>query len=142
MAAACRLNRRKTGKLRPVRLRLTVPLEGLIEGIEGASDVSLEQATGLPMLQIEPRREALARYGLSVTDVQSVVRTALAGTPAGQVFEGDRRFDIIVRLPESERTDIDRLGRLNIPLPGSRTGPDGFIPLAEVADITLTIGPN
>ncbi|HAQ35720.1 MAG: CusA/CzcA family heavy metal efflux RND transporter [Maricaulis sp.] len=117
-------------------------LEGLIEGVEGASDVSLEQATGLPMLQIEPRREALARYGLSVDDVQSVVRTALAGTPAGQVFEGDRRFDIIVRLPESERTDIDRLGRLNIPLPGSRTGPDGFIPLAEVADITLTIGPN
>jgi len=117
-------------------------IENLLERVEGAQDISIEQATGLPMMQIEPRREALARYGLTVDDVQSVIRTSLAGTRAGQIFEGDRRFDVIVRLPEPLRENVSRLERLNIPLPNNGSGRTEFIPLREVADIELTIGPN
>jgi cobalt-zinc-cadmium resistance protein CzcA len=117
-------------------------IESLLERVEGAQDISIEQATGLPMMQIEPRREALARYGLTMEDVQSVIRTSLAGTRAGQIFEGDRRFDVIVRLPEPLRENVSRLERLNIPLPDNGEGRTEFIPLREVADIELTIGPN
>lgn len=117
-------------------------IEGLMGQVAGAQDISLEQATGLPMMQIEPRREALARYGLSVDDVQSVIRTSLAGTRAGQIFEGDRRFDVIVRLPEHLRTNIALLERLNIPLPARADGRIETIPLRELADISLIIGPN
>tara|TARA_R110000744_G_scaffold125730_6_gene231579 strand:- start:65043 stop:68198 length:3156 start_codon:yes stop_codon:yes gene_type:complete len=117
-------------------------IENLLERVEGAQDISIEQATGLPMMQIEPRREALARYGLTMEDVQSVIRTSLAGTRAGQIFEGDRRFDVIVRLPEPLRENVSRLERLNIPLPNNGEGRTEFIPLQEVADIELTIGPN
>ena len=117
-------------------------IENLLERVEGAQDISIEQATGLPMMQIEPRREALARYGLTMEDVQSVIRTSLAGTRAGQIFEGDRRFDVIVRLPEPLRENVSRLERLNIPLPNNGEGRTEFIPLREVADIELTIGPN
>ena len=117
-------------------------IENLLERVEGAQDISIEQATGLPMMQIEPRREALARYGLTMEDVQSVIRTSLAGSRAGQIFEGDRRFDVIVRLPEPLRENVSRLERLNIPLPNNGEGRTEFIPLREVADIELTIGPN
>ena len=110
--------------------------------VEGARDISLEQATGLPMMQIEPRREALARYGLSVDDVQSVIRTSLAGTRAGQIFEGDRRFDVIVRLPEDLRSNVALLERLNVPLSAREDGHVETIPLRELADISLVIGPN
>ena len=117
-------------------------IEGLMGQVEGARDISLEQATGLPMMQIEPRREALARYGLSVDDVQSVIRTSLAGTRAGQIFEGDRRFDVIVRLPEDLRANVALLERLNVPLPATEDGRVETIPLRELADISLIIGPN
>ena len=117
-------------------------IENLLERVDGAQDISIEQATGLPMMQIEPRREALARYGLTMEDVQSVIRTSLAGTRAGQIFEGDRRFDVIVRLPEPLRENVSRLERLNIPLPDNGEGRTEFIPLRELADIELTIGPN
>lgn len=117
-------------------------IESLLERVEGAQDISIEQATGLPMMQIEPRREALARYGLTMEDVQSVIRASLAGTRAGQIFEGDRRFDVIVRLPEPLRENVSRLERLDIPLPDNGEGRTEFIPLREVADIELTIGPN
>jgi cobalt-zinc-cadmium resistance protein CzcA len=115
---------------------------GLMGQVDGAQDISLEQATGLPMMQIEPRRNALARYGLTVDDVQSVIRTSLAGTRAGLIFEGDRRFDVIVRLPEDLRSNVALLERLNIPLPAENGARVETIPLREVADIELVIGPN
>jgi|TARA_Y100001001_G_scaffold164471_1_gene196747 cobalt-zinc-cadmium resistance protein CzcA len=117
-------------------------IEGLMGQVDGAQDISLEQATGLPMMQIEPRREALARYGLTIEDVQSEIRTSLAGTRAGQIFEGDRRFDVIVRLPEDLRSNVALLERLNIPLPSSEGERVETIPLRELADIELIIGPN
>ncbi|MGR4863781.1 efflux RND transporter permease subunit [Caulobacter sp. LARHSG274] len=114
----------------------------VVEGIDGAQDVGVEQVTGLPVLQITPDRAALARLGLNVDDVQSVVATAIGGTVTGQVFEGDRRFDVVVRLPEAVRGKVDDIGRLRIPLPGTIDQPRGFVPLQDVAKIEKVIGPN
>ncbi len=112
-------------------------IEAVLAGVAGAADVKVEQTTGLPMMTISPRRELLARHGLSVADVQQVVSTAFGGQPAGQLFQGDRRFDIVVRLPESLRADTRVFQQLTVPLPGG-----GFVPLAEVAEMTIAEGPN
>ena len=116
-------------------------IEAVVGKVEGAQDVKVEQTTGLPVLHITPDRDALARFGLSVADVQAVVATSIGGATAGQIFEGDRRFDIVVRLPESLRGDIDGIGRLQVPLPAT-DGPRRFVPLADVARIERVIGPN
>jgi heavy metal efflux system protein len=117
-------------------------IEGVIADIDGAEDVGVEQITGLPVMQIRPNRAALARLGLNVQDVQDVVATSIGGTVAGQVFEGDRRFDVIVRLPEDIRRNVDEIGRLRIPLPETGDGPRGFVPLADIAEIAVEPGPN
>lgn len=115
-------------------------LETIIGSIPGAEDVKLEQVTGLPVLSVTPRRAMLARYGINIKDVQDAVSTATGGRNAGEVFEGDRRFAVVVRLPEATRTDLDQLGRLPIPRSGEAGGE--FVPLSEVADIGLSVGPN
>ena len=115
-------------------------IEDVVAGIPGAEDVKLEQVTGLPVLAVTPRRDLLARYGINVADVQDAVAAAIGGRSTGQIFEGDRRFDVVVRLPEAIRTDLDALKRLPIPI-AAETGP-AFVPLAEVATIELSIGPN
>ncbi|MBL9189790.1 MAG: CusA/CzcA family heavy metal efflux RND transporter [Opitutaceae bacterium] len=123
-------------------------IEAVVKQIPGAADVKVEQTTGLPMLTVRLDREALARYGLAVADVQALVSTALGGTTVGQVFEGDRRFDLVVRLPEKLRTDLDALANLPVPLPHSDSqlsAPSSqlsHIPLREVARIELAPGPN
>ena len=115
-------------------------VEGVIGGIEGAEDISVEQVTGLPVLQIRPDRAALSRLGISMDDVQQVVSASIGGVVAGQVFEGDRRFDVVVRLPETLREDTESIGRLRIPVPGS--GGTAFVPLEEIATIGVETGPN
>ncbi|MDP3370802.1 MAG: CusA/CzcA family heavy metal efflux RND transporter [Brevundimonas sp.] len=115
-------------------------VEGVVSGIEGAEDISVEQVTGLPVLQIRPDRAALSRHGISMDDVQQVVAASIGGVVAGQVFEGDRRFDVVVRLPETLRQDTDAIGRLRIPVPGS--GGTAFVPLDEIATIAVETGPN
>jgi cobalt-zinc-cadmium resistance protein CzcA len=117
-------------------------VEDVMAGIPGAQDVKIEQVTGLPVLQIAPDRNALARHGLNVADLQSVLSVSLGGATAGQVFEGDRRFDVVVRLPERLRQNVDEIGRLRIPLAGAVDGVRGFVPLQEVASINLVVGPN
>lgn len=117
-------------------------VEGVVKGIPGAADVSVEQVTGLPVLQITPDRARLARLGLNVGDVQDVVAVSIGGRQAGQIFEGDRRFAIVVRLPENIRRDVDAIGRLRIPLPASGDGTRGFVPLEDVAKVELVTGPN
>lgn len=117
-------------------------IEGVIGSIPGAQDAKVEQVTGLPVLEITPNRAALARLGLNVTDMQDVIAAAFGGAEAGQIFEGDRRFDVIVRLPESLRQDVDAIGDLRIPLPERGDGMRSFVPLHEVANIELTIGAN
>jgi len=117
-------------------------IETVIAATPGAEDVQSEQITGLPVLQIDPDRAALARFGLNVADLQDVLAASLGGAGAGQIFEGDRRFDIVVRLPEALRQNVDEIGRLRIPLPGAEDGVRGFVPLQEVAKVSLLVGPN
>ncbi len=129
-------------------------IEAVAKTVPGAADVKLEQATGLPLLTITPDREALVRYGLNPGDVQETVATAVGGEVAGQLFEGDRRFDIVVRLPERIRQDPAALHDLPIPLRGSNnidessraaawlSGAPQTVPLREVAKIETTLGPN
>jgi cobalt-zinc-cadmium resistance protein CzcA len=117
-------------------------IEDIMSSIPGAQDVKVEQITGLPVLQVTPDRAALARFGLNVSDVQNTLRASLGGATAGQIFEGDRRFDVVVRLPEQIRQNVDEIGRLRIPLPGAADGVRGFVPLQEVATIELSVGAN
>ncbi len=112
----------------------------VLESIAGAADVKLEQITGLPVLTVNMNRDAIARYGLNVADVQRAVAVALAGQHAGEVFEGDRRFEVVVRLPEVLRSDLDALRRLPLALPGDSDG--RYLPLSAVAEFDLQPGPN
>jgi cobalt-zinc-cadmium resistance protein CzcA len=123
--------------------RLGEEIAGRIEHVQGASEVKVEQTTGLPVLSVVIDRQKAARYGLNVIDIQAVVAAAVGGSRSGTLFEGDRRFDIVVRLPETLRTDIDAIRRLPINLPSSgKYGRGGFIQLSEVADLHLAPGPN
>lgn len=130
-------------------------IESVLQQVPGAADVKIEQATGLPVLTITPDRAAISRFGLNVADLQSTVEAALGGKVVGQVYEGDRRFDIVLRLPEDVRTDLDRLGRLPIALPdgdkeAGKTGlsrtvaahASGYVPLSELATFDIAPGPN
>jgi cobalt-zinc-cadmium resistance protein CzcA len=112
-------------------------IEKAVTSVSGAADVSIEQATGLPVMTIEPNRQALARYGVSITQLQDLVATAVGGSVAGQFYEGDRRSDIVIRLPEELRSDPDWLGNLPVPLS------DGsYVPLSEMVDMSLETGYN
>lgn len=115
-----------------------------LETIPGASEVKVEQTTGLPMLTVNIDRDKAARYGLNMGDIQDTVAAAIGGKEAGLLFQGDRRFDIIVRLPENLRSDLDAIQRLPISLPRSSSAGDktAYIPLAEVANLDLAPGPN
>ena len=115
----------------------------VLEGIAGAADVKVEQTTGLPMLTIKIDRERTARLGLNVADVQDSVSAALGGQEAGRVFEGDRQFDILVRLPDILRSDIEAIERLPVRLPATEgSSTRGFVRLSDVAAIVSAPGPN
>jgi cobalt-zinc-cadmium resistance protein CzcA len=137
-----------------------------LRAVKGSADVSVEQIAGLPTITIEIDHDAAARYGLTTRDIQTTVRTALAGSPAGEVIQGDRRYEIVVRLPERLRVDVRELEQLPIAVPSAgRTagiafvgtseglgsnrsgGPSGaerfqFVPLGTVAHLKLAEGPN
>lgn len=112
-------------------------IAAVLNGIEGAEGVKVEQVSGLPILSVEANRPALYRYGLNVADVQDIVAAATGGEEAGLIFEGDRRFTIVVRVTEEIRNDLRALERLPIPLPQG-----GYVPLNEVATLNLAPGPN
>ena len=118
-------------------IRLGNEIEAAVNGVAGAADVAVEQATGLPVMTIEPKRPVLARLGLTIAELQDVVATALGGVVGGQLYEGDRRVDVVVRLPESLRTDSDRLAELPVPLHSG-----GYVPLRELANLQLVTGYN
>ncbi|MGE3539168.1 MAG: efflux RND transporter permease subunit [Candidatus Tectimicrobiota bacterium] len=134
-------------------------LARVLQHVPGAADVKVEQTTGLPILSVLIDRAAIARYGLHVKDVQDVVAIAMGGREAGLVFEGDRRFPLVVRLPESQRQNLDALATLRIPLPQPENGRKPtrtaalrpvaasadrplYIPLGEVARFEIAEGPN
>jgi cobalt-zinc-cadmium resistance protein CzcA len=126
-------------------LRIADEIGRALEGVPGAADVKVEPVTGLPMLEVQIDRAALARFGLALADVQEVLRTAIGGTPAGQLVQGDRRFDVVVRLPEALRSDFDALERVPLLLP-RHEGEDGaarsYVPLGAVAKLAVGTGPN
>lgn len=118
-------------------------IASILKNVPGADEVKVEQTTGLPMLTVDIDREKATRYGLNVADIQDMISIALGGREAGTLFEGDRRFEITVRLPEQVRSDIDALQRLPIPLPlGKDKERSSTIPLSEIARLDFTPGPN
>ncbi|MDP5009201.1 MAG: CusA/CzcA family heavy metal efflux RND transporter, partial [Glaciimonas sp.] len=117
-------------------------ISAVIQKIPGATEVKVEQTTGLPMLTVQIDREKTARYGLNVGDVQDTIAIAIGGKESGTLFQGDRRFDIVVRLPETLRNDLEALKRLPIPLTQTSGQRATFIPLSEVASLELAPGPN
>ncbi|SEO81483.1 efflux RND transporter permease subunit [Nitrosovibrio sp. Nv6] len=129
-------------------------IEKLLKTVPGAADVKIEQLTGLPVLTVQSDRAKLARYGLNVADVQDAVAVAVGGQNAGTIFEGDRRFELQVRLPEQQRSDIEALKRLPIGLPApgagsaanvqntSLAGSQAYVRLDEVASLEVVQEPN
>lgn len=118
-------------------LALAKEILEVVESIEGAADTGVEQVAGLPMLSVHPNRMALSRYGLNVEELQTLVATSIGGENVGLIYEGDRRFELVVRLPEPVRRDIESLAFLPVPLPNG-----GYVPLAEVAELELAPAPN
>lgn len=140
-----------------VMLEKSEEIAKVLESIPGASHVKVEPVAGLPVLTGKMHRAKMDRYGLNVSDVQEIVEVAIGGKNAGLVFDGDRRFELVVRLPENLRQDLDALKRLPIPLPhsegdsqqmsGSSRAPDAedrrnFITLGSVADLVVEQNPN
>ncbi len=115
-----------------------------MQKVTGASEVKVEQTTGLPVLTINIDRDKAARYGLNVGDVQDTIAVAVGGRQAGTLYEGDRRFDMVVRLSDAMRKDIDGLSALLIPVPAVNGTANriGFIALQDVASLDLVLGPN
>jgi len=135
-------------------LQVAGQVQAVLQAVPGAADVKTEQVSGLPVLTVKLDRPALARFGISAADVQNLVEIAVGGKNAGFVFEGDRKFDLVVRLPEQLRTDIETLRNLPIPLPETAAGAQRaslgasplsqirYTPLSSVAQIEIAPGPN
>jgi cobalt-zinc-cadmium resistance protein CzcA len=141
-----------------ILLGVAQQVQSQVGRIRGAVDVKTEQIAGLPVLTVKLDRQALSRYGLSVSDVQNLVGIAVGGKAVGKLFEGDRRFDIVVRLPEALRGNIDSIKAIPVPLPpqedtsaagptkaaliGSASTSARYVPLSSVAAIEVAPGPN
>ena len=117
-------------------------IAAVLRGIDGAEDVKVEQTTGLPFLEIRIDKAEAARYGLSTGAIQEVVGAAIGGREAGVVFEGDRRFPIVVRLTDKAREDREALENIPVPLPPGPNGRAVSVPLRQVASFSVTEGPN
>src|SRR5690606_25247586 len=109
----------------------------VVNDMEGSADARVEQVDGLPMLSVHPKRMAISRYGLNVDDVQDFVATAIGGESVGLIYEGDRRFELVVRLPESIRREVKHLHELPVPLPQG-----GYAPLSELATLEIAPAPS
>lgn len=112
-------------------------IAGILRATRGAVDVRVEQTEGLPMLDIRPNRMAMSRIGVTAGDVQDTVAAAIGGREAGLIFEGDRRFPVVIRLSEASRSDLTQVAQVPVPTSGG-----GFVPLSTVADIAVVDGPN
>ncbi|MCL5103900.1 MAG: efflux RND transporter permease subunit [Armatimonadetes bacterium] len=112
-------------------------IQKAVSSVNGVADLQVEQTAGLAQLNIEIDRNSIARYGINVSDVNDVIETAIAGRAASQLLEGDKRFDIVVRLPKNLREDVDRIKNLQVQSPG-----DEHIPLSQIARISMEEGPT
>ncbi|GJD98721.1 MULTISPECIES: efflux RND transporter permease subunit [Methylobacterium] len=123
-------------------LRAANQVAAVLRGIDGAEDVKVEQTAGLPFLEIRINKAEAARYGLSTGAVQDVIGAAIGGRDAGVVFEGDRRFPIVVRLTDKVREDREALENIPVPLPPGPNGRASSVLLKQVAGFSITDGPN
>lgn len=112
-------------------------IEAVIRNIRGAADVQKDQVTGTPQLRITINREEIARYGINVADIQQIIKTAVGGEKAGQIFEGIPRFDILVRYAPENRGSEDAIANILVPTPGNVK-----VPLSELANIEEIVGPR
>ncbi len=115
---------------------------GLMRNITGATDVRLEQMEGLPTLSVTPMRDHMALLGLTVNDIQQTLAAAVGGVQTGLIYEGDKRFSLLVRLDKRWSADVSALARLPVALPQSSNPELAFVPLGEVATISIEKGPN
>lgn len=115
---------------------------GLMRNIAGATDVRLEQMEGLPTLSVTPMRDHMALLGLSVNDIQQTLAAAVGGVQTGLIYEGDKRFSLLVRLDKRWSSDVSALARLPVALPKDSNPELEFVPLGEVATISIEKGPN
>jgi cobalt-zinc-cadmium resistance protein CzcA len=122
-------------------LRAADQIAAIMRATKGAADVKVEQASGLSVLEIDVDKAAIARRGLSLAAVQDVIGTAIGGRDAGVMFEGDRHFEIVVRLPDTIRHDLDGLKNLPVSLPLTAATPQS-VPLSQLASFTFSEGPN
>lgn len=126
-------------------MNIAEQIKAMLAKTPGASDIKIEQATGLPVLSIIPDKAAMESYGLNIADVQDVIRVAMGGKNVGQLFEGDKRFNIVVRLPEPLRIDVETLEELPIPLGSkisAKSKQPNYVPLKEIAKLSVSYGPN
>ena len=112
-------------------------LSGIVAKVNGAVDVTTEKITGLPQLVVHYNRTALAQYNVSISQVNHILNATFAGEKAGSVYEGERQFDLVLRIADSARSNMDQIGQLQINTPGGMQ-----IPLNQLADISLKEGPN
>jgi cobalt-zinc-cadmium resistance protein CzcA len=117
-------------------------IAGILNSLKGAADVKVEQTAGFPTLDVAFDRDAISRYGLTVEEVGDAVAIAMGGREAGLVFQGDRRFDVIVRLPDEVRNNLDAVGALPVSLPATSDGVRRSVPLRELAKFSYTEGLN
>lgn len=110
-------------------------VKSIISGVRGVSGVSVEEVSGLPQINVKYSHDRMARYGINVDDVNNVVESSFAGATAGSVYEGERKFDIVLRMDNAER-NAERLADLAVPLPGG-----GVVPLSQIADIVYEPAP-
>ncbi len=113
-----------------------------LQSTPGSADVKVEQVSGAPTLDVRFDRAAIGRFGLTVEEVADTVAAAMAGREAGLLFEGDRRFEVVVRVPQSSRNDLDALGALPVMLPEEGGHPRGSVPLSQLAQFRYTDGLN
>jgi cobalt-zinc-cadmium resistance protein CzcA len=111
-------------------------IEEYIQNIEGVTDINVEKVTGLAQIQVEYNRPRMAQYGVSITDINNILKAAFAGSSAGVVFDEEKRFDLVVRLDKANRRDISDVKNLSIALPDGR-----LIPLDQLASVEIKTGP-
>lgn len=122
--------------------RLATKVGGLIRKTEGAADLYVEQVAGLAQILIKLDRDAIAKYGLNVADVNQTINTAFAGQSAGLVFDGEKRFDLVLRLAENKRQTVDDIRNLYVSTPAGPAGHSQQIPLGQLAHVTMIQAPN
>jgi len=117
-------------------------VETLLRQVDGGKDVRVEQMKGLPMISVEPQRDHLALLGLTVVDIQNALQTATSGRQTGLIYEGDRRFKLVVRMDETYSRDIKALAQIPVAIPDNANPDLSYVPLGEVADIKEIQGPS